>query len=461
MTSSQEKVSSEDMFRQSVAPLLAGTTIQRASSGATTVVLGLFLAQLTFHNGRHITSLQVGLLPVAFYITELSLAPLMGGLSDRWGKRLFMTIGPLIGMVQIGLLLFTPHVNPLPYLLSLQILAGLSGAMITPVVLGYLADYTSANQTQRVRIMSLYELVTSGGIAVGIVFGGLMWDRLQRGSFAVLAASYVLVALCLGLSPTVQRIVNHGSLPQVAMRYWRVLRTPRLFIFIPAWVCINALVGIWFSSQLTFILSKPVLHTHQFLMGRMSGPGGGHMVSLVLGVFVLFFGLCLLFWAFFLTKVPRLRLMLISIIGVYVSCIALFCINHRLGDKPLFTLWIPLLALGVFAETSFAPSALAYLADISEESARDRGLVMGLYSIFLGLGQILGNGLGGVFAGLYGFDGLIYLTALLAGVALISLLWLFGQERKQPLNLNPSDGNGGCATQLAPEEPLWVLPSRR
>jgi predicted MFS family arabinose efflux permease len=53
---------------------------------------------------------------------------------------------------------------------------------------------------------------------------------------------------------------------------------------------------------------------------------------------------------------------------------------------------------------------------------------MGLYSVFLGLGQMLGNGLGGVFARDFGFDGLIYLTTILAAVALVSLLWLFKRE---------------------------------
>jgi predicted MFS family arabinose efflux permease len=56
---------------------------------------------------------------------------------------------------------------------------------------------------------------------------------------------------------------------------------------------------------------------------------------------------------------------------------------------------------------------------------------MGLYSIFLGLGQSIGNGLGGVSARNFGFDGLIYLTCLLAFIALLSLLWLNRQERKR------------------------------
>jgi len=145
---------------------------------------------------------------------------------------------------------------------------------------------------------------------------------------------------------------------------------------------------------------------------------------------VLCFGLGLLFWAFFLNRVPRLRLMLTSIVGVYLACIALFGINHRgIGNEGLLLVWIPILLAGIFAETSFAPAALAYLADISENTVKDRGLVMGLYSVFLGLGQILGNGLGGVFANRFGFDGLIYLTAMLALIALVSLLWLFKREK--------------------------------
>ena len=153
-------------------------------------------------------------------------------------------------------------------------------------------------------------------------------------------------------------------------------------------------------------------------------------MSLVLGAYVLFFGLSLLFWAFFLNRVPRLLLMLSSITGIYLACFALAGINYfGTSNRPLLAVWIVLLLVGVFAESSFAPAALAYLADISEDAAKDRGLLMGLYSVFLGLGQLLGNGLGGVFAQVWGFDGLIYLTLLLGFVALVALLMLFRLEK--------------------------------
>jgi predicted MFS family arabinose efflux permease len=225
--------------------------------------------------------------------------------------------------------------------------------------------------------------------------------------------------------------VERASPRRLAARYWRILRSPLLFLFIPAWVSIFALLGVWLSSQLTFLLSAHRRLPGQVLMGSLSGVGGGGHLSMVLGAIVLYFGICLLFWAFFLNRVPRLLLMLFSIGGIYLACVALSGLNHvTLENHAVQICWVLLLLVGIFAETSFAPAALAYLADLSEDAAKDRGLLMGLYSVFLGLGQLLGNGLGGVFAQQWGFDGLIYLTALLAFVALIALLFLFRQERR-------------------------------
>src|SRR5438067_12497226 len=100
------------MPQRSVTPLLIGTFLLRTNSGAGTVVIGLFLAQLAAHLGHIITSLDVGLLSVAYFSTELVLAPLMGALSDRWGRRRFLVTGPLLGLSVYTLLFFTPFNNP-------------------------------------------------------------------------------------------------------------------------------------------------------------------------------------------------------------------------------------------------------------------------------------------------------------------------------------------------------------
>jgi len=416
--------------RHSVAPLLIGTFILRVNGGAAPIILGRLLAQLSLQQGHPISNIHVGLIAITYFIVELTLAPVMGALSDRTGRRFFLTLGPLIGLVQVVLLVFTPTQNPLPYLLFLQVLAGVATAMQVPAVLGYLADYTSESRALRMRVMSLYELATSGGFAIGVVLGGFAWDRFGRQAYALLAIGYLVVAVCMFMVPKVNQVIERSKLKVTVSRYWKVLRTPRLFIFIPAWISFCALGGIWLSAQLTFILSSPRHKPHQSLMGIFSVHGSGGHLSLVLGAFVMFFGLSLLFWAFFLNKVPRLLMMLTSITGIYLFCIALAGINHfGTGNPVLMVVWILLLLVGIFAASSFAPAALAYLADISEDAAKDRGLLMGLYSVFLGLGQLLGGALGAVFAQIWGFDGLIYLTALLAFVALVALLMLLRTER--------------------------------
>ena len=46
--------------------------------------------------------------------------------------------------------------------------------------------------------------------------------------------------------------------------------------------------------------------------------------------------------------------------------------------------------IGLFVMSGATPAALGLLADITESYPADRGAIMGLYSVFLGVGQILG-----------------------------------------------------------------------
>ena len=49
-----------------------------------------------------------------------------------------------------------------------------------------------------------------------------------------------------------------------------------------------------------------------------------------------------------------------------------------------------LAAVGLFVLAGATPAALGLLADMSERFPTDRGAIMGLYSVFLAIGQITG-----------------------------------------------------------------------
>jgi MFS family permease len=86
------------------------------------------------------------------------------------------------------------------------------------------------------------------------------------------------------------------------------------------------------------------------------------------------------------------------------------------------------LIAGLFAMSAFTPAALTYLADVAEMHAEDRGSIMGLYTVFLGIGQVIGTAVGGFFATWRGVDGLIVLSFLFGTVTIGSLAYLRAQE---------------------------------
>ena len=55
------------------------------------------------------------------------------------------------------------------------------------------------------------------------------------------------------------------------------------------------------------------------------------------------------------------------------------------------------LALGILIQSGFLPAAVGYLARLSGLIAIDRGLLMGLYSVVLGGGALVGGALGAPF----------------------------------------------------------------
>jgi predicted MFS family arabinose efflux permease len=79
-------------------------------------------------------------------------------------------------------------------------------------------------------------------------------------------------------------------------------------------------------------------------------------------------------------------------------------------------------AAGLLVMSGFTPAALAYLADITEDHSGARGAIMGMYSVFLGVGQFLGSSLGGPFADWRGMDGVVVLSALLGLFALVTVI---------------------------------------
>jgi MFS family permease len=425
--SSQQRETGDSRPGTAIWACIAGNLLLRLGNSATGVLMGLVLASVARERGG-VPATAVGLLAASFYVAELLGAPIFGSLSDLRGRRVFMLAGPVCGAIAVQLIGWPSLLMALPLLLFPmaigRVIEGLSTATTAPTTLSFLSAETAESPPLRGRVMSWYEMATVVGIGLGFVAAGLLWDHQRHGAFLAVTLVYAAAFFAFSL------VTDAGGRPATLSRhpgaFADVLRQPRVLRFVPAWICVNTIVGLWFTHS-AFQLTG-AHREGQFLSGEFTGSSLGASFALFSGAFVL--GVFL--WGLLIGRRQKTSLMLVTTAGIYVICVALFAINH-LGeeDSYLITVLTIVFLLGVVVASGFTPAALAYLADISEEMAEHRGAVMGLYSVMLGLGQLLGGALGGPFAQAGGVDGLILLTAILGSASLLILVLLHQSERAE------------------------------
>ena len=121
---------------------LGGTFVLRCASYAAGLIIPVSLG-LRSRTDTEITALYASLIGVAFYSAELLGAPVFGALSDRYGRKPFMMLGPIFGGVAIQLLGVTAII---PVFVLVRVLEGFSTASSAPATLGYISAQTAAPQ---------------------------------------------------------------------------------------------------------------------------------------------------------------------------------------------------------------------------------------------------------------------------------------------------------------------------
>jgi MFS family permease len=409
-----------DIFLRAAAFVLLGTFLLRIAGGLATGTLNFYLKSL----GQE--GLEVGFVAAGYYGAELLLAPVFGALTDRIGRKVLMVAAPLIGAVA---LLLYPQTSSVGVLFLIRVLEGVSAGAAIPATLGYLSDLTDGNPN-RARVMGLYEIITLLGVTGGgILLGPLLWSALGTSSYPLLAALYVLGALVFAFG-----LPNIGVTAQrqrTLKDYARALGSRRLVRFLPAWLSATGVIGLWLVHVQNLLSQSktPTLEPGQALVGAFSPAE----ISKYLGFFAFAFLAGLIYWAERAKHGRRTNPMLYAGGGLFAIALSWFFLNHpNLGFTFLIPSpfgpvdpWFIVLMLGAFFQAGFTPVALAYLADISEDFPEDRGVVMGLYSIFLAGGNLIGGSLlGGIFVSALKMDGVILLTLLFTLVAMISVLYI-------------------------------------
>jgi len=133
------------------------------------------------------TGIQLGIIFGGYGISSSILTPIMGRLSDRRGRKLFLCIG-LAGYTIISLgYVWAATVSQLTLV---RVIQGVAGAMIIPIAMAYVGDLSPEGEEGK--WMGYANAAFFGGLGIGPLLGGALAER-----FGMNASFYAMGGLCL------------------------------------------------------------------------------------------------------------------------------------------------------------------------------------------------------------------------------------------------------------------------
>lgn len=173
-------------------------------------VLPQFLMDLTGHNASQATR-DAGFLVVTFAIFQFLFGPLIGNLSDRFGRRPIL----LFSMAMFGANYLLSALAPtLAWLFVGRALSGISGAIYAPAN-AFIADITPPEE--RARRFSLMGAAFGVGFVLGPALGGLIGELGPR-------APFYAAAIMAGLNFIFGYFVLPETLPKERRRAFDIRR---------------------------------------------------------------------------------------------------------------------------------------------------------------------------------------------------------------------------------------------
>lgn len=131
-------------------------------------------------------------------------------------------------------------------------LEGLAAAAGAPSILAHLTDITEGDEALRGKAMSFFELSLLAGLALGGLLGGTLWKALGTNAFAAVAGVYLLCAVLLAFGGIGSKKYDAE---QALLGLRKAPAEPSLRRLAPAWLCMNAIIGLWLGPTLIFLFS--------------------------------------------------------------------------------------------------------------------------------------------------------------------------------------------------------------
>ncbi len=312
------------------------------------------------------TGLAIGLVFASFSISRTLLLPLIGKLSDKKGRKIFITAGLfLFSLTSIGYLVSTN----IPLLILTRTIQGIAAAMVIPIALAYMGDITPEGREGT--YMGTFNLFFYGGLASGPILGGIVKDAFGMSSsfYAMGVLSFIGFLTSLLFLPE-KKMANAPPHP-VSKGYGRFFKPKALRGIFIYRLCFSIGIGVTWaflpifgdnvlklsSSQIGLLISLNILIATllQTPFGKLADnlpkrwfvSLGGGMAATALGLIPFTRNFSEIFWVNFLLGIsggvamPALSALVVEEgkkIGEMGSMMSLFVLFHSIGMiiGPLF-----------------------------------------------------------------------------------------------------------------------------
>lgn len=362
-------------------------------------LIPLYMERLT------LTPIWVGIIFAVFSGTRMLLAPIIGRLSDRWGRKYFLAIGLLLSVIaSLGYIWASTDWQ----LVLVRIFHGAASGMVYPIAMSYLGDIIPKGSEGK--WMGYFNAVVFTSFGLGPLFGGLLAER-----FGILITFSAVSGLCL-----VSLVLVLAALPESLSRQ-AAARKEASFKGLPT---SGVVLGL-FSYRLALEMAWGIWVSFiAVLASRLFGLGPS-LIGILLTANVTVSALLMVPFGRVADRTNKRLIIVIGGLGAAVS----------IAVTPLATGFGFLLALSILAGAVTAAEFPASSAMAVEEGRRyGMGSTMALMNMATSAGMVLGPLLGGGVMEATGVDTTYYVAGGVLVSGVIAFVLLTRWRRGRPVD---------------------------
>jgi MFS family permease len=339
------------------------------------------------------SGIWVGLAFSGFALSQIPLMLIVGRLSDRYGKRLFLWVGLLVYVIAAAGYVWAPGYHEL---VAFRVVSGVGAALVIPTAFAYVGELAPPGHEGR--YMGVFNVALIAGFGIGPMLGGIIHDGFGMDatfiSMAVLSSlGFIIAFFFLPGRKSARAGGEHGEL---STAYSVMLRDDT----VRGIVTFQLVLGLSFGAMLAFlgIYMKEVMGTSLALVGVVMS-----VRAMQNGVLAYPFG-----WL-----ADRANRVVLATMGLIV-----------MSSGTLLVPWISTFAvlLGLFIVMgTFESMAMPSINAITVDKGRIFGMgsIMGVFNTAMSLGLVAGSLVGGSIEGSFGVE---WVFRYAAGLGLIGIV---------------------------------------